>query len=232
MANSLSQARGNSEFKNISAGNPGFYCRVDYSGIYTPGYESSPACGLGSRQAQALLGKFKSFIQEIMDWPLKITTMLKRYHVHHVNYVPDAIGEKLLRLMREDKEFHLVPLTREEEGVGISAGQAVCGVRPLLLMPTSGLGNALNAIASLPIPYRIPLPMIIGLRGGLGEFNAAQVTMGQAMPQILDAMRIPRFEINREDEVEVLTEGFLRVAYSTESPAALILSTQLVGWKE
>ncbi|MDH4248211.1 MAG: thiamine pyrophosphate-binding protein [Deltaproteobacteria bacterium] len=167
-----------------------------------------------------------------MDWPQKITTMLKRYQVQFINYVPDAIGEKLLKLMREDRDFHLVPLTREEEGVGIAAGQAICGKRPLLLMPTSGFGNAMNAIASLNIPYRIPLPMIIGLRGALGEFNPTQVMMGQALPQMLDAMRIPHFEIQREDEVEVLTEGFLRVCYSTESPAALILTTQLAGWKE
>ena len=167
-----------------------------------------------------------------MNWPEKITGMLKRYKVDFINYVPDAIGEKLLRLMREDKAFHLVPLTREEEGVGIAAGQAISGGRPILLMPTSGFGNAVNAIASLPIPYRIPLPMIIGLRGALGEFNPTQVMMGQALPQMLDAMRIPHFQITREDEVEVLTEGFLRVAYSTESPAALIITTQLAGWKE
>ena len=167
-----------------------------------------------------------------MDWPQKITGMLKKYKVDFINYVPDAIGEKLLRLMREDKDFHLVPLTREEEGVGIAAGQAISGGRPLLLMPTSGFGNSINAIASLPIPYRIPLPMIIGLRGDLGEFNATQVMMGQALPQMLDSMRIPHFQITREDEVEMLTEGFLRVVYSTESPAALIITTQLAGWKE
>ena len=72
-----------------------------------------------------------------MDWPQKITGMLKKYKVDFINYVPDAIGEKLLRLMRDDKDFHLVPLTREEEGVGIAAGQAISGGRPLLLMPTS-----------------------------------------------------------------------------------------------
>lgn len=167
-----------------------------------------------------------------MQWPEKIIKLLKAYQIEFINYVPDAIGEKLLRLAREDSDFGLVPLTREEEGVGIAAGQALCGKRGALLMPTSGFGNAVNALASLPIPYRLPIPMIIGLRGDLGEFNGTQVLMGQALPQILDAMRIPYFAITREDEVEVMTEGFLRITYSTESPAALLITTQLAGWKE
>lgn len=167
-----------------------------------------------------------------MAWPDKIVKVLKEYDVRFINYVPDAMGEKLLRLVREDQEFDILPLAKEDEGVGVVSGQAICGKRGVLLMPASGFGNTVNALASLPIPYRIPLPMIIGHRGALGEFNAAQVMMGQSLPQILDAMRIPRFSLNREDEVEVITAGFLRMVYASENPAALLISTQLAGWKE
>ena len=167
-----------------------------------------------------------------MQWPQKLIGMLKKYDVRFINYLPDAMGERLLQLAREDKDFDILPLTREEEGVGVVCGQSLAGKRGVLLMPTSGFGNSINAIASLPITYRIPVPMIIGYRGDLGEFNSAQVMMGQALPDILRAMRIPYFTLTREDEVEVLTEGFLRLSYSTESPTALLISTQLAGWKE
>ncbi len=167
-----------------------------------------------------------------MQWPNTIVHVLKKYDVRFINYVPDAMGERLLKIVRDDKDFDVLPLTREEEGVGVVCGQSLAGRRGVLLMPTSGIGNSINAIASLPIPYRIPVPMIIGFRGDLGEFNATQVMMGQALPDILRALRIPYFTIRREDEVEVLTEGFLRITYATESPAALLISTQLAGWKE
>ena len=167
-----------------------------------------------------------------MQWPNTIVHVLKKYDVRFINYVPDAMGERLLKIVRDDKDFDVLPLTREEEGVGVVCGQSLAGRRGVLLMPTSGIGNSINAIASLPIPYRIPVPMIIGFRGDLGEFNATQVTMGQALPDILRALRIPYFTLRREDEVEVLTEGFLRITYATESPAALLISTQLAGWKE
>jgi sulfopyruvate decarboxylase alpha subunit len=167
-----------------------------------------------------------------MEWPETIVSVLKQYQVRHVNYLPDAMGERLLKLMREDPDFDILPLAREEEGVGVVCGQSLGGKRGVLLCPTSGIGNSLNALASLPIPYRIPVPMIIGFRGDLGEFNSTQVMMGQALRPIFDAMRIPFYELKRADEVAVLTEGFLRVCYATESPAALLISTQLAGWKE
>ena len=167
-----------------------------------------------------------------MAWPETILRVLKDQQVEFINYLPDAMGERLLKLAREDTDFDLLPLTREEEGVGVVCGQALAGQRGVLLMPTSGFGNSINALASLAIPYRIPLPMIIGFRGDLGEFNGTQVMMGQSMPDILRSLRIPSFTLTREDEVETITEGFLRIAYSSEGPAALLISTQLAGWKE
>ena len=167
-----------------------------------------------------------------MEWPDTILSLFKQYNIRFLNYLPDAMGERLLRVARTDKDFELLPLAREEEGVGVVSGQSIGGGRGVLLMPTSGFGNAINALASLPQPYRIPVPMVIGFRGDLGEFNPTQVMMGQAMPDILRAMRIPFFVLKRESEVAVITEGFLRLCYSTESPAALLISTQLAGWKE
>lgn len=167
-----------------------------------------------------------------MAWPDTVISVLKQFQVHHINYLPDAMGERLVSLIRDDPDFDVLPIAREEEGVGVTCGQALAGKRGLLLCPTSGIGNSINALASLPIPYRIPVPIIVGWRGDLGEFNSTQVMMGQALPEIFRSLRIPFFELRREDEVAVLTEGFLRICYSTESPAALLISTQLAGWKE
>jgi sulfopyruvate decarboxylase alpha subunit len=167
-----------------------------------------------------------------MPWAEQVVACLKAAQVRFINYLPDAIGEQLFRIVRKDSAFELLPLAREEEGVGVVCGQALGGVRGALVMPVSGLGNSINALASLAIPYKIPLPMIIGHRGDLGEFNQAQVTMGQSARDIFAALRIPYFELRREEEVAVLTEGMLRLAYSSEGPVALLISTQLAGWKE
>ncbi len=167
-----------------------------------------------------------------MQWAESIVACLKEAQVRFINYLPDAMGEQILRLARSDSAFELLPLAREEEGVGVVAGQWLGGARGVLVMPVSGLGNCINALASLAIPYKFPLPMIIAHRGDLGEFNPTQVTMGQTALDILDALRIPAFELKREDEVRKLTEGALRLTYASQAPVAVMISTQVAGWKE
>jgi sulfopyruvate decarboxylase alpha subunit len=167
-----------------------------------------------------------------MDWPKTIIEQMKANHIRFLAYVPDGIVEKILRAARADEYFDLVPLAREEEGIGVAAGLYVGGERGALLMPSSGLGNALNGLASLAIPYQIPFPMLIGLRGGLGEFNAAQVPMGQAVMPVLDSLRIPYFVLTRDDELETIMGGALKLTYALELPVALLISSGLAGWKD
>jgi sulfopyruvate decarboxylase alpha subunit len=167
-----------------------------------------------------------------MQWAQTVVSCLKAAEIRFINYLPDAMGEQILRLARQDPAFELLPLAREEEGVGVVCGQALGGVRGVLVMPVSGLGNSLNALASLAIPYKFPLPMVIAHRGDLGEFNQAQIVMGQTAPEILHSFRIPFFELKREEEVEKITSGALRMTYASEGPVAILISTQVAGWKE
>ncbi len=167
-----------------------------------------------------------------MTWPQHIIEQLKAYRIRFLSYIPDAIGEQVLKLARHDDFFDILPLAREEEGIGVVAGLYVGGERGAVLMPTSGVGNTINGLASLAIPYQVPFPMFIGLRGDLGEFNAAQVPMGQALRPILESLRIPYFVLERPDEVNKIVEGALKLTYALELPVALLISTTLAGWKE
>ncbi len=167
-----------------------------------------------------------------MAWAESIVSALRKNKVRFLNYVPDTKIEKILEAARQLGGFETLPLTREEEGVGVVCGQSLGGARGVMLCPTAGLGNSINALASLAIAYRIPCPIIIGVRGDLGEFNPAQVTMGQATQDILDALRIPSYRITREDEAEKMTDGALRICYASEGPVAILVTNELAGWKE
>jgi sulfopyruvate decarboxylase alpha subunit len=180
----------------------------------------------------AIATKSKSQGELRMQWAQDIVACLKHANIRFINYLPDAMGEHIFRIARDDSAFELLPLAREEEGVGIVCGQALGGARGVLVMPVSGLGNSINALCSLAIPYKFPLPMIIAHRGDLGEFNPTQVTMGQSALEMLSAMRIPQFELRRTEEVSRIVEGALRLTYATEGPVAMMISTQLAGWKE
>lgn len=102
--------------------------------------------------------------------------------------------KKLLIMVEANPEIIHIPVTREEEGLGICAGAYLAGKNPAILMQNSGLGNCVNALASLFELYAMPLLMIISHRGTLGEKINGQIPMGKATPRILDALNLPYFQ--------------------------------------
>jgi hypothetical protein len=55
------------------------------------------------------------------------------------------------------------------------------GLRGAVLMQTSGFATLANVLASLAIPYQIPLIMFVSERGTLGEFNYGQSLVCRTM---------------------------------------------------
>ena len=153
---------------------------------------------------------------------------MKSAGVDFVASVPCVNLQELLHLVDADPEIIHVPVTRKEEGVGISAGAHLGGKRPALLMQNSGLGNSINALASLNSLYKIPILMIISHRGGEGETIAGQVPMGRLAPKLLDAMEIPRFAPNLV-EVEKVVAKAGNLAWSRGTPTAVLLD--IMFWK-
>jgi sulfopyruvate decarboxylase subunit alpha len=146
-------------------------------------------------------------------------------------FLPDTVMGRLLALAETDPEFRLVGVHREEEGVGILAGLFMGGQRGALLIQSSGLGNTLNALGSLAMAYRLPFPLLVSLRGELGEFNPAQLHMGRAVPGCLDALSIQHLTLRSINGLETILAGALKTCYTAEEPFGLLLSAQLTGWK-
>ena len=97
------------------------------------------------------------------DWANTIVNALKESEISFISGVPDSSLIKIINLLEADDYFTVVPATREEEAIGIAAGAYVSGVRSAVYMQSSGVGNSINALASLCLPARIPIPMLINL---------------------------------------------------------------------
>ena len=83
-----------------------------------------------------------------MDVDLKLYENIKESGIDLILSVPCILLKNLLMIIDEKNEIQHVPVTREEEGVGIAAGAYLGGKIPLILMQNSGLGNSINAIYS------------------------------------------------------------------------------------
>jgi len=116
--------------------------------------------------------------------------------------------------------------------VGILAGIHLGGKRGCMMIQTSGLGNCINALASLAVPYQIPFLLLISSRGELNDYNPCQMQMGMAQRDILKALSIWHITAAREDEFETILKGTLTTVYAGDKPAALILSPTLTGGKK
>ena len=126
----------------------------------------------------------------------------------------------------------VVDLTREEDGVGISAGLVLGGRRPVLHMQSSGLGNSLNAIMSLAVTFALPLPILASWRGVYHEAIPAQVPFNRAVPEVLAALGIP-YTIIRGPEDEELIDRVVSDAYDSMHPhVGLILPSFWEGEEE
>ena len=123
-----------------------------------------------------------------MDSSEAIFNALRDVGIDFVVSVPCVNLSKLLNMIDDDDEIIHIPVTREEEGIGICAGAYLGGKKPAILMQNSGLGNSINALKSLMELYEFPLLMIMSHRGTEGENICGQVPMGESTPRILEAM--------------------------------------------
>ena len=111
-------------------------------------------------------------------WAAGVCAGVHAAGIRDVVYVPDNPLSHVLREFGERfADVRLVLATREEEAFGIAAGLYLGGRRTAVMLQSSGVGNSLNALTSLLIPYEIPVPMIVSMRGDAGEWNAAQMPM-------------------------------------------------------
>src|SRR5207302_968841 len=108
---------------------------------------------------------------EVLDWPAAIHSALKSQRVRQVSYVPDAGHKRLIELCHADRSMTAVPLTTEEEGIGLAAGAWLGGERAALLMQSSGVGNCANAL-TLAATCGFPLLMLVTMRGATGCWSS------------------------------------------------------------
>lgn len=148
----------------------------------------------------------------------------------HVVYVPDNPLSHVLRVLRERyPDVTTTIATREEEAFGIAAGLYLGGKRPTVMLQSSGLGNSINGLTSLFVPYQIPALIVISMRGDedATEWNPAQIPMGKAVGPILDAIRIPHETLSSPMAAAQTIERLGMEAFAANQSRACLLPRRI-----
>ena len=97
------------------------------------------------------------------------------------------------------------------------------------MLQSSGLGNSLNALTSLLLPYQIPVLIVVSMRGDAGEWNAAQVPMGRAVRSIFDAIGVPHSTVESAERGARDRAAVGKTAFGTRTMGACLLPRRSDG---
>ncbi len=171
-----------------------------------------------------------SDLAPVKMWQQDIFVALRAADVSVVCYVPDAGHANLIDMCRAEPQMTAAPLSTEEEGIPLAAGAWLGGLRSVLLMQSSGVGNCLNMF-SLAVNGRFPLLSIITMRGEWAEFNPWQVPMGRATEPALQLMDHKVFRVEDPDEVGETVAAAAQLAFDADQCCAVLLGQRLIGRK-
>jgi sulfopyruvate decarboxylase alpha subunit len=161
-----------------------------------------------------------------LTWPQTLADALIEAGVEVALWVPDKRLAPIATRLAE-RGVPLRTLTREEECFGFAAGYRAAGGMPVVLAQCSGLGNSLNAIGSLVNPYGLAFPVVLSMRGTLGERNPAQMPLGRTTVATLDALGVQACPLRDPADAEKVVKGAVAVADGARVLAPILLEAEL-----
>jgi sulfopyruvate decarboxylase alpha subunit len=163
-------------------------------------------------------------------WPDEVYATLRRRGTSQFCYVPDSGHKRLIELAHADSEVRAIPLTTEEEGVGVVAGAHLGLARAVLLMQSSGVGNCVNFL-SLIQHCRFPFLTLVTMRGEFGEQNPWQFAMGRAVEPVFGAMGVAVCRADGPEDVLPAVTAAIGMVDRGGQAVAVLLGQRLLGAK-
>lgn len=124
----------------------------------------------------------------------------------------------------------LITVPREDNAIGLAAGAALAGERTVVLMQNSGLGQSINALASLIVPYRIPILLVVSLRGHLPDTTAENLPMGQITVPVLSMLGMTPMEYLPSFSAELQAMAVFNRITIERLPSVMTISPDAFDW--
>jgi len=147
---------------------------------------------------------------------------LKSHGFNFATGVSCSVLGDIIYLLSVDPDTRYIPATREDEALGIATGAYLAGEKPVVLMQNSGLGNSINALASLDIIYRVPILLLISWRGYKGEDAPEHLVMGESTLKLLEDIGVPVQVVSKDEPLKAISAS-VESLQKEGIPAAMIL---------
>lgn len=136
--------------------------------------------------------------------------------------VPCSYFAPVLQILDRGSRYAYEGAVREDSALGIAAGAYLGGRQPAVFMQNSGLGVSVNALASLNVPYKIPVLLVVSWRGQNGLDAPQHRVMGPITPGQLDLLGIPCALLDSASAAKQLRD-LTQAMLDTERPVAILI---------
>ncbi len=157
----------------------------------------------------------------------KFCSVLEMHGFNFSSGVPCSILKDTILCLSSRPSIPYIPATREDEALGIASGAYLAGRKPVVLMQNSGLGSAINPLASLNILYRIPILLLISWRGYQREDAPEHLIMGKVTIKLLEDIGVP-VQVMSKDDPEAAIIVSVEHMKERQIPAAVILRKGII----
>jgi sulfopyruvate decarboxylase TPP-binding subunit len=154
---------------------------------------------------------------------VSVVTGLKQLGVSHVVWLPDSeLGTWEAALLAEPS-IQVIRATREGEAITIAAGLLIGGKRPVVVIQCTGLFEAGDALRNVVHDLKLPLFLIIGLRGYFAYQKKATVdTCPRFAEPVLSAWQVPFRLLDGRGTVDDLITAYRKSQERSEAGAVFI----------
>jgi phosphonopyruvate decarboxylase len=146
--------------------------------------------------------------------------------------VPCSYLKPFINYTIDSPALRYVGAANEGDAVAIAAGSELAGVRSVVMFQNSGLGNAVNPLTSLTYIFKIPILVIVTLRGepnGLPDEPQHEL-MGTITQSLLELMEIKWEYFPQETEqITAVLDRVVEYMQEYQRPYALVMQKGAVA---
>ena len=142
--------------------------------------------------------------------------------------LPDSAFKELYDPLSEESQIDYVQVANEGDGVGICMGAWLGGKKPVLIMENTGFAVTPYALMRGPIPFGVPMLLLIAHRGGFHDQRWFSVPMGWGTAPLLEAMRISYESVTHTRDIRPAIMGAVKSMNSIQAPVAIMFSGELL----
>lgn len=160
------------------------------------------------------------------EYVVHLHDVMKDYKIDFATGVPCGAQRQTIYNLSHDPDILHVPATREAEAIGIAAGAYLSGKKPVVYMQNSGLFDSSNDIASLLIPYKMPILLSVTWRGCPGDGAPQHFVTGKATKSLLDSLGMA-YQVLDKGRIDDIMNDLFESMEETGNPATLLIPR---GW--